>query len=151
MDDIKGDMGENVSFSLNVSKTEDEKRRVFGWASVSLDVEGNLVEDLQKTVIPPEVLEEAVYIYILEERNGGDMHVATEGVGKCIESMVFTPEKLALLGIEKSNLHQCAWWFGVQFDESDEGNAAWQAVKNGKRPMLSIGGVAEVELLDESA
>lgn len=118
---------------VEVAKANDEKRQIFGWASV-IEKNGVPVEDSQGDIIPLSELEPAAYDYVANSREGDDMHAGAP-VSHLIESMVFTPEKQAALGID---LGKVAWWTGWQIDD----DAVWQAHKRGERPELSIGGSA---------
>lgn len=50
-----------VKSRFKVTKANDEKMQVFGWASVSIDESGNQLEDWQGDMIDPEELEQAAY------------------------------------------------------------------------------------------
>lgn len=132
---------------MRVEKTVDEKRRAYGWLSVSLDANGDLVEDCHKSVIFPEDLEEAMVGFMLEHRRGDDMH-SVEGVAKVFEAMTFTAEKWAALGGRPEGAPVCGTWIGVEFEHGAEGDTAWAAVKRGDRPMFSLGGTAIPEILE---
>lgn len=108
----------------------DERQIVFGWASVAE------IEDSQGDVIPLEELEKAAYEYVLNSREGGEMH-ETIGVAKLIESMVFTPEKLKSLGL-KEDATKHGWFVGFKVEDA----AAWEKIKSGEYKMFSIGGSA---------
>lgn len=120
-------------FKVQITKFDQDKRQVFGWASVCTK-NGEYICDKQDDIIPVESLEEAVYDYILSSRDGADMHTV-KGASRCIESMVFTKEKQKALGID---LGQEGWWVGYLVDSPD----LWSAVKRGERPEFSIGGAA---------
>jgi len=121
----------------HIAKVDDEKRQIFGWASVSLRTDGEQIIDSHGDQIDPEDLEAAAYEFVLNYREANDMHQGPV-VGRLIESAVFTPEKLEVMGLAKDAL-PVAWWFGLQLEDED----AWAAVKNGKRRMLSIEGKAQ--------
>ena len=57
---------------FKVQKVDEDKRLVFGWANVSVDVGGNEVVDLQEDMIDPETLEAAAYKFAELYRDGGD-------------------------------------------------------------------------------
>lgn len=120
--------------AFEVSKLDDDKRLVFGWASVLENDDGSPLEDLQGDVIAPDELENAVYKFVLDSRKAGEMHQRTEGIGRLVESFVLTPEKAAVLGIEK----RAGWWVGFKIDD----DSTWAEVKKGNFRMFSIGGKA---------
>jgi len=107
--------------TFEVSKLDDDKRLVFGWASVLENEDGSPLEDLQGDVIAPDELESAVYKFVLDSRKAGEMHERTEGIGRLVESFVLTPEKAAVLGIEK----RAGWWVGFKIDD----DSTWSEVK----------------------
>lgn len=63
-----------VKGQFKVMKSDDEKRLAFGWASITVDADGNQLEDYQHDIIEPEVLEKAAYDFVLLYREGGEMH-----------------------------------------------------------------------------
>ena len=124
--------------SFSVFKTDDDKRLVFGWASISITVDGEQLEDRQKDIIDPEDLEEAAYEYVLNFRDTGEEHVSTmRKKGKLVESCVFTAEKQKAIGIPEGIL-PVGWWIGFKIED----DAAWEKVKNGTYRMFSIEGKA---------
>ena len=127
---------ENDSFSI--FKTDDDKRLVFGWASISITVDGEQLEDRQKDIIDPEDLEEAAYEYVLNFRDTGEEHISSmRKKGKLVESCVFTAEKQKAIGIPEGIL-PIGWWIGFKIED----DAAWKRVKNGTYKMFSIEGKA---------
>lgn len=127
--------------SFSVYKTDDDKRLVFGWASVSITVDGEQLEDRQKDMIDPEDLEEAAYDYVLNFRDTGEEHIPTmRKKGKLVESCVFTVEKQKAMGIPDGVL-PVGWWIGFKIEDDD----AWERVKNGTYKMFSIEGRANRE------
>ena len=131
---------------ISIYKTDDEKRLVFGWASVSITVDGEQLEDRQKDMIDPEDLEEAAYEYVLNFRDTGEEHIPTmRKKGKLVESCVFTEEKQRAMGIPEGIL-PVAWWIGFYIEDDD----AWERVKNGTYKMFSIEGKAEREPVEKS-
>lgn len=121
------------SLPLDIKKYQPDQQLIFGWASV-VEKNGLLIIDKQGDVIPVEELENAAYEFTLNSRNHGDMHRRT-GMGKLVESMVFTKEKQEALGID---LKQVGWWVGFKVSDAD----LWSAHKRGERPEFSIGGAA---------
>ena len=129
------DAGEN---NFSIYKTDDDKRLVFGWASVAVKVDGEQLEDRQKDIIDPEDLEEAAYEYVLNFRDTGEEHISSmRKKGKLVESCVFTEEKQRAMGIPPGTL-PVAWWIGFKIED----DAAWARVKNGTYKMFSIEGKA---------
>ena len=60
------------------------------------------------------------------------------GVGRLIESMVFTKEKQEALGI---NLGKVGWFVGFQIDDVD----VWKKIETGEYVDFSIGGTGQRE------
>lgn len=133
--------------SFSVYKTDDDKRLVFGWASVSITVDGEQLEDRQKDMIDPEDLEEAAYDYVLNFRDTGEEHIPTmRKKGKLVESCVFTVEKQKAMGIPEGVL-PVGWWIGFKIEDDD----AWERVRNGTYKMFSIEGQAVREPVEKTA
>ena len=130
---------------FKIMKSDDDKMLAFGWASVSMRVDGELIEDWQKDIVEPEELENAAYDYVLLYREGGEMH-ERGGAAVLIESVVFTEEKMKAIGIPAGTL-PVGWWIGFKVTDPD----VWEKVKDGTYPMFSIEGEAErVEVGDEN-
>ena len=128
-----------------VMKTDDDKRLVFGWASISITVDGEQLEDRQQDMIDPEDLEEAAYEYVLNFRDTGEEHISTmRKKGKLVESCVFTAEKQKAMGIPEGTI-PVGWWIGFKIDD----DAAWEKVKNGTYRMFSIEGRANREPVEK--
>ena len=124
--------------NYTVMKTDDDKRLVFGWASVSIKVDGEQLEDRQQDMIDPEDLEEAAYEYVLNFRDTGEEHIQSlRKKGKLVESCVFTAEKQRAMGIPEG-IVPIGWWIGFKIEDDD----AWEKVKNGTYKMFSIEGKA---------
>lgn len=128
-----------------ILKSDDEKHLAFGWANVVIRADGEVIEDWQKDIVEPEELENAAYNFVLLYREGGEMH-ERGGAAVLIESVVFTEEKMAAMGIPAGTL-PVGWWIGFKVIDDD----VWEKVKDGTYPMFSIEGSAErVEVEDES-
>lgn len=129
---------DNFETLFKLEKLDVDKRQIFGWASTSA-IDGVEVVDKQDDIVPIVELEKGVYGFMLHSRQQGDMHAKT-GVGDCIESMVFTPEKeklgLVAKNAEGKTVH--GWWIGFKVSN----DALWADIKAGKRPEFSIGGTA---------
>lgn len=149
LEELKADLPVRKSApedDVAILKTDDDKRLVFGWASVAITVDGEQLEDRQKDVIEPEDLEEAAYEYVLNFRDTGEEHVSTmRKKGKLVESCVFTEEKQQAMGIPPGTL-PVGWWIGFKIEDDD----AWERVKNGTYKMFSIEGRATREPVEKS-
>ncbi len=88
---------------FKIMKSDDEKMLAFGWASVSMRVDGELIEDWQKDIVEPEELERAAYEFVELYREGGEMH-ERGSAAVLIESIVFTEEKMQAIGIPTGTL-----------------------------------------------
>lgn len=133
-DDIGKSAGNTQQF--NIMKTDDDKRLIFGWASVAIKVDGEQVVDHQKDMIDPEDLEEAVYEYVLNFRDGGEEHIPNlRKKARMVESCMFTKEKMQAMGIPDGIVPE-GWWIGFYVDDDD----AWEKVKDGTYQMFSIEG-----------
>ena len=131
-----------VTGRFAIKKSDHDRRLVFGWAYVSKDEAGNQTEDWSGDQLAPEELESAAYQFVKLYREGGEMH-ERGGVAVLVESMVFTKEKQAALGIPEGTL-PVGWWIGLKVtDES-----VWEKVKDGTYPMFSIEGTAVREELE---
>jgi len=122
----------------NIFKSDDDKRLVFGWASVSMTVRGEALEDRQSDIIYPSDLEAAAYEYVLNFRDAGEEHIPElRKKARLVESCVFTEEKQKAMGIPPDTL-PVGWWIGFYVDDND----AWEKIKNGTYKMFSIEGTA---------
>ena len=129
---------------IQIKKANDEQMQAFGWASVAIAESGETLEDWQGDVIEPDELESAAYKFVDLYREGGEMHMRG-GAAYLIESVVFTKEKMAAMGIPEGTL-PVGWWIGFQVTDSN----VWEKVKDGTYSMFSIEGEAErVEVKDE--
>ncbi len=129
---------------FKITKSDDDRRLAFGWASVSIRADGEMIEDWQGDRIDPYELEEAAYEYVRLYGEGGEMH-ERGGVAVLIESVVFTKDKMAAMGIPVGTL-PVGWWIGFKVMDS----GVWEKVKNGTYSMFSIEGEAERIEIDEA-
>lgn len=131
------DDGESNEFTI--MKSDEDKRLVFGWGSVAINATGEQLVDYQGDMIDPEVMEEAAYEYVLNFRDTGEEHIPSmRKKGKLVESVVFTREKQAAMGIPEGIL-PVGWWVGFKIHDDH----AWELVKSGRYRMFSIEGRAE--------
>lgn len=121
---------------FRISKADDDQHLAFGWASVAVDESGTQLEDYHEDMIDPGELEQAAYQFVELYREGGEMH-ERGGCAVLVESMVFTEEKQAALGIPPGVL-PVGWWIGFKVTDED----VWEKVKDGTYSMLSIEGEA---------
>ena len=135
-----------VNNNFSIFKTDSDKRLVFGWASISITVNGAQLEDRQQDIIDPDDLEEAAYEYVLNFRDTGEEHNPTmRKKGKLVESCVLTAEKQKAMGIPEGAV-PVGWWIGFKIED----DAAWERVKNGQYRMFSIEGKANREPVEKS-
>jgi len=137
----------DFELSVRVNKVDVEQRKVFGWASVST-VNGEHVIDKQDDIVPIDEIEKAAHEFALYTREMGDMHREV-GVGKLIESWIFSKERAERMGTYAKNdrgepIEGWAVGFYVQND------SLWKALKNGERPDFSIGGRARPVVVEGS-
>jgi len=121
---------------FRIMKSNNEEMLAFGWASVSIRVGGELIEDWQEDIVEPAELEKAAYDFVLLYREGGEMH-ERGGAAVLVESMVFTEEKMKAMGIPAGIL-PVGWWIGFKVLDRD----VWEKVKDGSYSMFSIEGEA---------
>ena len=133
---------EEWHISGDITKVDDDKRLVFGWASVvaKAGADEPLV-DQQGDVLELDHLEDAIYKYVQESRAADEMHVR-DGVGELVESILFTPEKIAKMGIDPSAV-PVGWWVGFRITD----DMVWKRVKGGEYRMFSIRGSGRREEL----
>jgi broad specificity phosphatase PhoE len=127
------------SIEIDVTKTDEDQQLVFGWASVS-SIGGEDVVDKQGDIILEDELEKAAYDFVLYCRKQGDMHERV-GVGRLVESIVFTKQKQDALNID---LGMVGWFVGFKVDDP----GVWKKIKDGSLPEFSIGGKAVREPVD---
>lgn len=116
-----------------IAKIDHEEQIVFGWAYVQKMKDGQPVDDVSGKNVSIHEIEKAAYPYVLSSRAGGEMHVVQ--VSKLVESVVFTPEKIAKMGLPEGSV-PWGWWVGYKIEDAD----AWEGVKTGRLKMFSIGG-----------
>lgn len=128
---------------FKIHKSDDDEMLAFGWANVAITADGEQVKDLQEDIVDPEVLEQAAYNFVELYREGGEMH-ERGGCAVLVESVMFTKEKMAAMGIPEGTLPE-AWWIGFRVTDPD----VWDKVKSGEYPMFSIEGEAVREEVTE--
>jgi len=133
----KSDDDFDITWSGEFAKADEDKRQVFGWASI-VEVDGTPVVDRQGDWITPEEIEKAAYQYVLNSRKAGHQHKRDGDqpfhAGDMIESFVMTPEKVEKMGLPDDT--PIGWWVGYKIHDED----AWQKVKKGEVTGFSIHG-----------
>ena len=134
------------SLGFEVVKADDDEMLAFGWLYVAKMEDGRQVVDTSGDVIDVPTLEKASYEFVLKYRDAGERHQKEDGeikpVGKLVECMVFTPEKIEALGIPDGVMKQ-GIWVGFKIDEPE----TWEKVKSGEYKMFSLGGTAIPKLI----
>lgn len=136
-----GKADDSVVFKGDFSEINEDQRTAFGWASVT-EIGGMPVVDRQGDYITTEDIEKAAYDYVHKSRVGGDMHRRTQSlmgdqahkVSDMIESVVFTDEKIAKMGLPED--FPRGWWVGFKIHDDE----TWDLVKKGERTGFSIHG-----------
>lgn len=124
--------------TFSLEKSDDEQRLVFGWASVAERADGEQVVDWQEDIVEMDELESAAYDFVQFYREGSEMHERGGfDIAVLVESMVFTADKMRLLGIPEGTLPY-GWWVGFRVTDDD----VWAKVKDGTYRMFSIEGQA---------
>lgn len=127
----------DVALNFNVTKAKEEEGLVSGWANVAINADGSIPLDWQGDIIRPEVLEKAAINFMMEYRGSGVMHEG-DSQGVVVESIVFTKEKQAAIGIPEGHVPE-GWFITVKVLNPD----LFQAVKEGKYKMFSIQGTGK--------
>lgn len=134
----KADDGNSIIWMGEFSKVDDDKRQVFGWASI-VEIGGEPVVDRQGDLMDAEEIEKAAYTYVQKSRKGGHQHKRTDNdepfqASDMIESIVFTDEKVEKMGLPAD--FPRGWWVGYKVEDED----TWQKVKNREVTGFSIHG-----------
>lgn len=128
---------ENFGLTRGAPGEEIEQQLVFGWANVSIQEDGTTPFDWQGDVIEPEVLEAAAYNFVLKHGLTNQEHMWGTECGWLVESMMFTKEKMAALGIPEGAVPE-GWFVGFYIPDP----VVYKKVKNGEYNMFSIEGRA---------
>ena len=140
--DVSNSFDELTEF--NITKADDDKRLVFGWALVSATSDGQQIIDHQGDIVDQDELEEGAYEYVLNFRDAGEEHIGSlRKKARMVESVVFTEEKLKAMGIPQGTVPY-GWWIGLYVDYDD----TWEKIKSGHYKMFSIEGKAVREPVD---
>lgn len=126
-----------VDVLFDITKSNSDEGLVSGWANVAVNADGSLPLDWQDDMIRPEVLEKAAIKFMMDYRASGVMHEG-ESKGVVVESIVFTKEKQACIGIPEGTVPE-GWFITVKVLDPD----VFAKVKNGTFRMFSIQGNAK--------
>lgn len=131
----------SITTTFKVAKANDSEGLVSGWANVAVNADGSLPLDWQGDIIRPETLEKAAINFMMDYRGSGAMHEG-DSKGIVVESIVFTKEKQAAIGIPEGVIPE-GWFITVKIFDP----VVFEQVKNGTFKMFSIQGHAKrVEL-----
>jgi len=126
----------------DIRKLDEDQHLVFGWAYIAKRASGEQVVDHSGDFVDEfDGLEDAAYDYVLNSREGDEMH-ATDVAARLVESMTFTPDKLRKMGIAPDAV-PTGWWVGFKVENAD----TWAKVKAGELTMFSIQGTGEREVV----
>lgn len=125
---------------FKITKTLEEQNLVFGWASVSSRVNGEVVKDFEEDIVDIESLEKVSYDFVLKYRDANINH-AGPSVGDLVECVCFTKEKMKAMGIPEGIVPE-GMWLGFQVNDS-----TFAKVKAGELGMFSIEGTGSREVV----
>ncbi|MBF0560711.1 MAG: hypothetical protein HQL37_01595 [Alphaproteobacteria bacterium] len=135
LDRTRRESGESTgrawSLPARVAKASPSGKELWAWASV-VEADGLPVVDSQDDVIDVAELEKAADTFMTQSRDVGLMHETT-GMGRVVQSLVFTRELQEALGI---HLGKVGWL--VKLAITDPGMQ--RRVASGEIRALSIGG-----------
>lgn len=126
-----------VDVMFDITKAKEDECLVSGWANVAVNADGSLPLDWQDDIIRPEVLEKAAINFMMDYRGSGVMHQG-ESQGVVVESIVFTKEKQAAIGIPEGVVPE-GWFITVKVTNPE----VFKQVKDGTYKMFSIQGNAK--------
>lgn len=130
-------MRDDFTLQFEISKAAEDKRLVSGWANVATQADGTPPLDWQGDIIKPDTLERAAINFMINYRNSGVMHKGNSN-GIVVESIVFTKEKQAAIGIPEGCIPE-GWFITVKILDP----AVFEKVKDGTFKMFSIQGRAK--------
>jgi len=123
-----------VALATRVAKLNEERRLVYGWASVA-ETDGRLLVDAAGDVIRPDTLIDAAHRFVRASRLAGVGHRTP--AGEVVESAVLTRDVQRALGVD---LGRVGWWIALKVADDE----VWRQVRAGTLPALSIAGRAAV-------
>ena len=119
---------------MHIMKTAEDKQLVFGWANICKTADGQIPLDWSGDVMDAESLEPAAYAHVLKYRATGERHQG-EAKGILVESVMFTKEKMAAMGIPEGIVPE-GWWVGYYIPDKN----VFAKCKDGTYNMFSIQG-----------
>lgn len=126
-----------VDVQFDITKSNSDEGLVSGWANVAVNADGSLPLDWQDDIIKTEVLEKAAIKFMMDYRQSGVMHDG-DSKGIVVESIVFTKEKQACIGIPEGTVPE-GWFITVKVTDPE----VFARVKDGTFKMFSIQGKAK--------
>lgn len=134
---LPNDIDVEVAIDFDITKSNSDEGLVSGWANVAVNADGSIPLDWQDDIIRPETLEKAAIGFMMDYRGSGVMH-AGESKGVVVESIVFTKEKQACIGIPEGTVPE-GWFITVKVLDPE----VFAKVKDGTFRMFSIQGNAK--------
>lgn len=125
-----------ININVEVFKSNEFEKLVSGWASVAKNADGSIPLDWDGDIVTAEVLEKAAIDFMLEYREGGEMHKG-EPIGTVVESIVFTKQKMEAMGIPEGTIPE-GWFITVKIHDDE----VFKKVVDGEYKMFSIQGKA---------
>lgn len=122
-----------VKLSVNITKAA-EGHLISGWANVAINADGSIPLDWQGDIVAPATLEKAAIEFMEFYRGSGERHVG-DAVGVVVESIVFTKEKQAAIGIPEGCVPE-GWFITVKILDEE----VFKKVEQGDYKMFSIEG-----------
>jgi hypothetical protein len=126
-----------VDVVFDITKSNSDEGLVSGWANVAVNADGSIPLDWQDYIIKPETLEKAAIGFMMDYRGSGVMHQG-DSKGVVVESIVFTKEKQACIGIPEGVIPE-GWFITVKVLDPE----VFAKVKDGTFKMFSIQGSAK--------
>lgn len=137
----KGQPGTGCQFAKRAEffKVDDDKRIVYGWASV-IERAGVPVADFEGDVISEAEMEAGAHLYAKTARGSSEMHERL-GIADLIASTPFTRDVQKALGID---LGLIGWMVGYEVTD----DAVWSKVKSRELRMFSMHGTGDREPIE---
>jgi len=105
-------LGFEARMPITKFDTEGDVCRFYGFASIVVDANANVVIDKQREVISVEELEKAAARFVTKSREINAGEHFTEPTGQCFESIVLTPSKRVAMGLDGTG--PSGWWIGCE-------------------------------------